>query len=184
MFDIKQLQAEMTKVADFFADRMKTIRTGRAHPDMLDNVRVEVYGTLLPLNQVANVTVADAGLLSVTPFDSNNLQAIAGAIRADRSLGFNPSDDGRIVRVPIPPLTEERRREIVKQTREKVEEAKVSVRNLRQEALKEIKKMKDEKQASEDDIKRLEKSVQDLVDQTQNKIEDLFAAKEKELMTI
>ena len=119
-------------------DKMKTVRTGRAHPDMLDSVRVEVYGTLLPLNQVANVVVTDAQLLTVTPFDTNNLQAIAEAIRG-RGLGFNPGDDGRVVRVPIPPLTEERRREIVKQTREKVEESKVSVRNLRQDAIKDIK---------------------------------------------
>ena len=184
MFDLKKYQAEMTKVIGFLVDKMKTVRTGRAHPDMLDGVRVEVYGTLLPLNQVANVVVTDAQLLTVTPFDANNLQAIAGAIRADRGLGFNPSDDGRVVRVPIPSLTEERRREIVKQTREKVEEAKVSVRNLRQEALKDIKKLKETKSISEDEAKRLEKSVQDLVDQTQDQIEAEFTTKEKELMTI
>lgn len=184
MFDLKKYQAEMTKVVGFLVDKMKTVRTGRAHPDMLDGVRVEVYGTLLPLNQVANVVVTDAQLLTVTPFDTNNLQAIAGAIRADRSLGFNPSDDGRVVRVPIPSLTEERRREIVKQTREKVEEAKVSVRNLRQDAIKDIKKLKEAKSISEDEAKRLEKSVQDLVDKTQNQIETEFTAKEKELMTI
>lgn len=184
MFDFKKYQVEMTKVVDFLVDKMKTVRTGRAHPDMLDSVRVEVYGTLLPLNQVANVVVTDAQLLTVTPFDTNNLQTIAEAIRADRSLGFNPSDDGRVVRVPIPPLTEERRREIVKQTREKVEESKVSVRNLRQDAIKDIKKLKDSKSISDDEAHRLEKNVQELVDETQAKIEAEFAAKEKDLMTI
>ena len=184
MFDSKNLQAEMDKVALFFAEKMKAVRTGRAHPNMLDSIKVEVYGTILPLNQVANITVADAQLLLVTPFDLNNLQAIAAGIRADRSFGFNPSDDGRLIRVPIPPLTEERRREIVKTAREKVEEAKVSVRNLRQDAIKEIKKQKDAKAMSEDDAKRAEKTVQDLVDKTQDKIEEIFAVKEKELMTI
>lgn len=184
MFDLKKYQVEMTKVVDFLVDKMKTVRTGRAHPDMLDSVRVEVYGTLLPLNQVANVVVTDAQLLTVTPFDTNNLQAIAEAIRADRGLGFNPSDDGRVVRVPIPPLTEERRREIVKQTREKVEESKVSVRNLRQDAIKDIKKLKDSKSISDDEAHRLEKIVQELVDETQAKIEAEFTAKEKDLMTI
>ncbi len=184
MFDLKKYEAEMAKIVGFFVDKMKTVRTGRAHPDMLDSVRVEVYGTFLPLNQIANVVVTDAQLLTVTPFDANNLQAIAGAIRADKGLGFNPSDDGRVVRVPIPPLTEERRREIVKQTREKVEESKISVRNLRQDALKEIKKLKEAKSISEDDAKRLEKSVQDLVDKTQDQLEAEFTTKEKDLMTI
>lgn len=184
MFDLKKYQVEMTKVVDFLMEKMKAVRTGRAHPDMLDGVRVEVYGALLPLNQVANVVVTDAQLLTVTPFDTNNLQAIAGAIRADRALGFNPSDDGRVVRVPIPSLTEERRREIVKQTREKIEESKVSVRNLRQDAIKEIKKLKDAKSVSEDEAKRLEKSVQELVDKTQDQIEAEFVTKEKDLMTI
>ena len=184
MFDLKKYQVEMTKVVDFLMEKMKAVRTGRAHPDMLDGVRVEVYGALLPLNQVANVVVTDAQLLTVTPFDTNNLQAIAGAIRSDRALGFNPSDDGRVVRVPIPSLTEERRREIVKQTREKVEESKVAVRNLRQDAIKEIKKLKDAKSVSEDEAKRLEKAVQELVDKTQDQIEAEFVTKEKDLMTI
>lgn len=184
MFDLKRYQSEMSKVVDFLMEKMKTVRTGRAHPDMLDSIRVEVYGTLLPLNQVANVVVSDAQLLTITPFDANNLQAIAGAIRSDHGLGFNPSDDGRVVRVPIPSLTEERRREIVKQTREKVEESKVSIRSLRQDAIKEIKKLKDAKSVSEDEAKRLEKSVQDLVDKTQDQVEAEFAVKEKELMTI
>lgn len=184
MFDLKQLQTEMDKAVAFFGEKMKAVRTGRAHPNMLDAIKVEVYGVLLPLNQVANVTVADAQLLTVTPFDTNNLQTIAAAIRADRAFGFNPSDDGRIIRVPVPALTEERRREIVKQAREKVEEAKVSVRNLRQEAIKDIKKQKDAKSLSEDEAKRWEKAVQDLVDKTQDQIETSFAAKEKELMTI
>lgn len=184
MFDLKKYQQEMDKILEFFREKMATIRTGRAHPSMLANIKVEVYGTLLPLNQVANVVVADAQMLTVTPFDVNNLQAIAAAIRNDKSLGLNPSDDGRLVRVPIPPLTEERRREIVKQASEKVEESKVSVRSTRQDAIKEIKRLKDAKSISDDEAHRLEKNVQDLVDQTQKQIDEEFKAKEQDLLTV
>lgn len=184
MFELKKYQTEMNKIIEFFTDKMRSVRTGRAHPAMLDGVRVEAYGAMMPLNQVANVAVSDAQLLTVTPFDVNNIKAISEAIRNDQSLGFNPSDDGRVVRVPIPSLTQERREEIVKQVREKVEEAKVSVRNLRQDALKDIKKLKEDKSISDDEAFRLEKNVQDLVNETQDKIESIFVEKEKELMTI
>ncbi len=184
MFDLKQCQSEMDKVIEFFQQAMKSVRTGRAQASMLDNVRVEVYGTQMPLNQVANVVVADAQMLTITPFDANNLQAIATAIRNDQSLGLNPSDDGRLVRVPIPALTTERRLEIVKQASEKVEEAKIRVRNVRQDALKDIKKLKDDKQISEDDARRFEKDIQDLVNKTQEQIEALFKQKEQEITTI
>ncbi len=184
MFDLKKHQGEMDKVIEFFKQAMQSVRTGRAHVSMLANVKVEVYGTLMPLNQVANVVVADAQMLMITPFDANNVQAVAAAIRNDQSLGLNPSDDGKLVRVPIPALTTERRQEIVKQAHEKVEEAKIRVRNVRQDALKDVKKLKDDKQISEDDAKRFEKEVQALVDKTQAAIEELFKQKEKEITTI
>ena len=126
-----------------FKNEMKKVRTGRAHPDMLSGVKVEVYGQYMPLNQVANITAADATLLVITPFDPSNIQAIASAIRADQSLGLNPADDGRIIRVPIPALTEERRKEIVKNASAKVEEAKVAIRNAREDARKAIKNTED-----------------------------------------
>ncbi len=184
MFEIKEYKQEMEKSVEAFRHKLSGIRTGRAHSNMLDTVMVEVYGTKMPLNQCANIVVTDAQLLTVTPFDNNNLQAVASAIRDDQSLGFNPTDDGRVVRVPVPALTEERRKEIVKQTHEKVETAKISVRNIRQDAIKQIKKLKDAKTITEDDAHRYEKDVQDLVDQTNQEITDLFAAKEKELMTV
>ncbi len=184
MFDLKKYELEMTKITDFFRETMKSVRTGRAQASMLDNVKVEVYGTSMPLNQTANITVTDAQMITVTPFDVNNLQAIATAIRADQTMGLNPTDDGKNVRVPIPPLTEERRLQIVKQTKTKVEDSKISVRNVRQDAIKDIKKLKDAKSISEDDAKKFEQQIQDLVNKTQDQIEEIFKEKEKELTTI
>ena len=119
MFDTKDDRKKMEGIIDRFKTEMKKVRTGRAHPDMLSGVKVEVYGQFMPLNQVANITASDATLLVITPFDPTNIQAISNAIRSDQSLGLNPSDDGRVIRVPIPPLTEERRKEIVNTLRRK-----------------------------------------------------------------
>lgn len=184
MFDTKQYEARFTAAVAHFEDELKKVRTGRAHPSALDSIQVEAYGARVPLNQVANVAAPEAQLLTITPFDPSNIQTISAAIRADQSLGFNPSDDGRIIRVPIPPLTEERRKQIVKQTSEKVEEARIALRNVRQDALKEAKRLKDDKAISEDDLKRAEKSVDDLVTSFNGKIDAAFKEKEKEILTI
>lgn len=184
MFDTDNYELKMTGALEHFEDELKKVRTGRSHPSMLEGVTVEVYGAKMPLNQVANITAPEPQMLQVTPFDPSNLQAIAGAIRADQSLGFNPSDDGRIIRVPVPPLTEERRRQLVKQTSEKVEEARIALRNIRQDALKDAKRMKDAKELSEDDVKRVEKEIDKLMADYQEKIEAAFKAKEKDILTI
>lgn len=184
MFDIKTYEEKFAHAVDHFAEELKKVRTGRAHPSMLDSVHVEAYGQKMPLNQVANVTAPEPQLLTITPFDPGNIQAIAAAIRADQALGLNPSDDGRLVRVPIPPLTEERRRQIVKQTSEKVEEARIALRNVRQDALKEAKRLKDAKELSEDDVKRIEKQVDDAVALHNTQLEVQFKDKEKEILTI
>lgn len=184
MFDTKQYQDRFTAAVQHFEDELKKVRTGRAHPSMLDSLHVEVYGQKMPLNQVANIMAPEAQMLTITPFDPSNLQAIVGAIRADQGLGLNPSDDGRLVRVPIPPLTEERRKQIVKQTSEKVEDARIALRNIRQDALKEAKRMKDAKEISEDDLKRAEKSIDDLMADFGGKIDTAFKEKEKEILTI
>ena len=113
MFDTNDYKKEMEDVISRFKDEMKKVRTGRAHPDMLAGIKVEAYGQWIPLNQVANVTVSGATMLLVTPYDPSTIPGISNAIRSDSTLGLNPSDDGRVVRVPIPPLTEERRKEIV-----------------------------------------------------------------------
>lgn len=184
MFNTQSYDEKMSHALAHFEDELKKVRTGRAHPAMLDSIHVEAYGQRMPLNQVANVTAPEPQLLQVTPFDPGNLQAIVAAIRGDQSLGFNPSDDGRVVRVPVPPLTEERRKQIVKQTGEKVEEARISLRNIRQDALKDAKRKKDAKELSEDDVKRIEKDIDKLMSDYQEKIDAAFKAKEKDILTL
>ncbi|MES2630896.1 MAG: ribosome recycling factor [Patescibacteria group bacterium] len=184
MFNQKQYEDRFESAVLHFVDELKKVRTGRAHPTMLDGITVEAYGARVPLNQVANVTVPEAQLITITPFDPSNIQNVVAAIRNDQSLGLNPSDDGRLIRVPIPPLTEERRKQIVKQTSEKVEEARIALRNVRQDAFKEIKRLKDAKEMSEDDQKRSEKAIDDSVASSNAKLDITFKEKEKEILTI
>ncbi|MEO6110150.1 MAG: ribosome recycling factor [Candidatus Saccharimonadales bacterium] len=184
MFDTKPYEEKFSTAAAHFADELKKVRTGRAHPNMLDSVSVEAYGQKMPLNQVANVTAPEAQLLTVTPFDPGNIQAITAGIRNDQALGLNPSDDGRVIRVPIPPLTEERRKLLVKQTSEKVEEARIVLRNVRQDALKEAKRKKEAKEMTEDDVKSVEKTIDDLVSRYNNEMDATFKDKEKEILTL
>lgn len=184
MFDIKTTQEKFDAAIDHLKEELTKFRVGRAHPEMLADVKVEAYGQKMPLNQVANVTAPDAQLLQVTPFDPSNLQLIAEAIRQDQSLGLNPSDDGRLVRVPIPAPNEERRKDLVKQVSGRAEDARIVLRNIRQEALKDIKKRKDAKEMSEDDAKRFEKEIDSAVSAANDKIEELLKAKEKDILTI
>jgi ribosome recycling factor len=184
MFNTDDYEEKMTQALTHFEDELKKVRTGRAHPGMLEGIKVEVYGSQMPLNQVANITAPEPQLLQVTPFDPSNIQAIAEAIRNDQSLGFNPSDDGRLVRVPVPALTEERRKLLVKQTGEKVEEARIALRNIRQDGLKDARRQKDAKELSEDDVKRIEKEFDKLMTDYQAKIDEAFRAKEKDILTI
>lgn len=184
MFDINAYKTKMEQAMDHFRSDLRKIRTGRAHPDMLAEVMIEVYGTHMPLNQVANVTVPEPQLLQITPFDPSTLQAIATGIRNDQALGFNPSDDGRVVRVPIPPLTEERRHQITKQAQEKGEEARISLRVIRQDAFKDAKRRKDAKEMSEDDVKRTEKEIDNLMSDFQATIDSEIKAKEKDILTV
>ncbi len=181
MFDISNERKAMDEALARFGDEMKKVRTGRAHPDMLAGIKVEAYGQFMPLNQVANVTAADATLLVITPFDPSTIQAIAAAIRADQSLGLNPADDGRVVRVPIPALTEERRKEIVKNASAKVEQAKVAIRNIREDARKDLKAAED---LSEDVKKRAEKEIDELTKEFNDKVDAAFKAKSDEIMKL
>ncbi len=184
MFNTKPYETRFDAVVTHYVEELKKIRTGRAHPGQLEGVKVEVYGTLMPLNQTANITAPEAQMLLVTPFDPSNIQVISAAIRADQSLGFNPSDDGRIIRVPVPPLTEDRRKLLVKQSGEKVEEARIALRNIRQDALKELKRKKEARELSEDDIKRVEKLIDGKMTEYNSRIDEVFRAKEKEILTI
>jgi ribosome recycling factor len=181
MFDIKEDRKKMDEAVERFKTEMKKVRTGRAHPDMLSGIKVEVYGQFMPLNQAANITAADATLLVVTPFDPSNIAAIESAIRADQALGLNPADDGRVIRVPIPPLTEERRKEIVKNASEKVENAKIAIRNIREDARKAVKIATE---MSEDVKKRAEKEIDELTKEFSDKIDSEFKTKSDEIMKI
>lgn len=184
MFDTKPYEDKMNSALVHFEEDLKKVRTGRAHPDMLDGVMVEAYGSRVPLNQVANVTVPEPQLLQVNPFDPGNIAAITKAIRDDQSRGFNPSDDGRIVCVPVPALTEERRREMVKQLGDKVEQCRISMRQVRQDAFKDAKRRKEAKELSENDVARIEKEIDKYMSEFQAKIDEVFKAKEKEVMTV
>ena len=184
MFDTKPYEVKMDQALEHFSEELKKVRTGRAHPDMLSGVTVEAYGQKMPLNQVANVTAPEPQMLLVSPFDPGNIAAITAAIRDDQSLGFNPSDDGRVVRVPIPALTEERRREMVKQLGDKVENARIALRNVRQDALKDAKRRKEAKELSEDDVRAVEKEFERIMTDRQTRVDELFKAKEQEVLTI
>jgi ribosome recycling factor len=167
-----------------FQEELKKVRTGRAHASMLDGVTVMAYGTPMPLNQVSNVTAPEAQLIQITPFDPGNIQAIASAIRDNPTLGLNPSDDGRVVRVPIPALNEERRREYVRLLGSKVEDAMIALRGVRRDANDGIAAAKKDKTIGEDEAKRLEKQVDEALNGVKAKIDAAAKAKEAEIMTL
>ena len=176
MFNSNSVKTKMDATVERFKEEMKKVRTGRAHPDMLASVKAEVYDQFTPLNQIANVTVSGGTMLLITPYDVANIAKISSAIRADQSLGLNPSDDGRVIRVPVPPLTEERRKEIVKTASGKVEEAKIALRKIR--------KYSKAEELAEDAKKRAEKEIDDMIKDFNNEIDKLFAEKEADIMKI
>jgi ribosome recycling factor len=182
--DIRQYEDKMKQALEHFRSELKKVRTGRASAAMLDSVVVTAYGTQMPLNQVANVTAPEAQLLQVTPFDPGNIQAIASAIRDNPTLGLNPSDDGRVVRVPIPALNEERRREYVKVLNGKVEDCMIALRGIRRDAIDAIAQSKKDKAIGEDDAKRLEKQVDEAMNRVKTEVDAAAKAKETEIMTI
>ncbi|MEO8862847.1 MAG: ribosome recycling factor [Candidatus Saccharimonadales bacterium] len=181
---VSQAKSKFNQAVDHFGDEIKKTRTGRASAGMLDGLMVLAYGVPTPINQVANITAPEAQLIQITPFDPSNLQAISSAIRENPSLGMNPMDDGRVVRVPVPPLNEERRREIVKILGGKTEDALVSLRNVRHDALKDIELAKKDKTIGEDEAKRLEKQVDEAMAVAKSSIDSLSKSKEVEIMTV
>jgi len=186
--DINKLQAQadsqVKEIQDYLANNLSRLTTGRASAAMVETVKVNVYGTLMPLNQLSNITAPEAQLIQITPFDSSNIEAISAAIRNNPNLGLNPSSDGRVIRLNVPPLTEERRREIAKQINEKLEEAIIRLRSIRHDFLKQIDASKKDKQISEDDARRFEKMIDLSINQSKSKLDDLAKAKEKEVLTI
>lgn len=181
---IEQTKSKFKQAAAHYEDELKKIRTGRAHPGMLDGVTVEAYGTQMPLIQIGSISVPEPQLLQITPFDPNNIQSISAAIRDDQSLGMNPSDDGRVVRIPIPPLNEERRREYVKLLHGKMEECMITLRNIRHEHMELIDRQKKDKQIGEDETKRLQNQLDNSLNETRTEIENQTKEKEKEMMTV
>lgn len=181
---VNEAETKLQAAIAHFQEELKKVRTGRAHPSMLDGIVVKAYGSDMPLIQVANVTAPEAQLIQITPFDPGTLQAIASAIRDNPSLGLNPSDDGRVVRVPIPPLNEERRREYVKVVSGKLEDTMVAMRNIRRDAMDGLDAQKKDKAIGEDDAKRLQKQIEDLMAHHKTEAEALAKAKEQEILTV
>lgn len=181
---VSQANTKFQQALEHFQEEIKKIRTGRAHPSMLDGLMVEAYGADVPLIQLGSVSAPEGQLLQITPYDPNNLQPIAAAIRNNQSLGMNPMDDGKVIRVPIPPLNEERRREYVKLLGSKAEECAVSLRNVRRDAIDSINKAKKDKSLGEDDAKRLEDQVTQDMNKVKDQVDAATKAKEAEIMTV
>jgi len=173
----------MKKAVDSFKRDLQKIRTGRANAAMLDGIKVDYYGTPTPVNQVSTVQVVDARLITVKPWEKAMLQVIDKAIRAS-DLGINPVSDSELVRLPIPPLTQERRRELAKVVGKQTEEARVAVRSARRDAMDLVKEAEKDKEITEDERKNGEKKIQDLTDKYIAMIDDIAKAKEKEIMEL
>ena len=177
------LKSRMNKTVDDFRANLLSVRTGRASVHMLDNIRVDYYGTETPVAQVAQVTTPEANLILVQPWEISLVGAIEKAIRTS-GLGFNPMHDGKIIRVPIPPMTEDRRKEAVKSLAGVLEDHKTSIRNIRRDGNDTVKKAAREKLISADDEKRANEEIQQLTDTEIKRVEELFKAKEKEVLTL
>src|SRR4030081_642658 len=178
-----QLKTRMEKAVEDFRKAMATTRTGRASVHMLDNVSVDYYGSQMPLNQIAQVHAPEAQLITVQPFDPSSLAAIEKAIRS-AELGLNPMNDGKLIRVPVPALTQERRQEMVKHLHRALEDNRTGVRNIRRDGNDAIKKALKDKKIAEDDEKRSLEEIQKLTDDEIRKMEEMSKAKEKEVLEI
>jgi ribosome recycling factor len=179
----KDAAARMGKTVEALGHELAKIRTGRAHPSLLDHVMVSYYGTDMPIKQVANVTVEDARTLAITPWERNMVQAVEKAIMQS-DLGLNPNTAGTVIRVPMPALTEERRRDLIKVARHEAEQARVAVRNIRRDANGELKDLVKEKMISEDDERRGQEIIQKLTDQYVKEVDQVLEQKEADLMAI
>lgn len=178
-----QTENKMKKSIEALRHHLSHIRTGRATPAMIDHIVVEYYGAEMPINQVANVSAADARMLVIQPWDRGALKPIEKAIQAS-DLGINPTNDGQVIRLAIPQPTEQRRKELTKNVRKEVEEAKVALRNLRRDGQNELKKLESDKQISTDELKRAQDKLQELTDRYTREMDQVGAAKEAEVMEV
>jgi ribosome recycling factor len=183
MFDEKSYSLKMDKTIEVFTKELSSLRTGRANASMLDLVKVDVYGQLMPINQVGSITTPEPRMINIQVWDQNNVSLIDSAIKKSE-LGLNPQIDGQLIRLPVPELNEERRIELKKMIKSMGEKCKVSIRNIRREANEELKKLLKSKDIGEDEEKTFEKNVQTITDKHISIVDDKVTSKEKEIMTI
>ena len=183
MFNPDNYKDKMSKTLDKFSKDLSTLSTGRANSNMLDLIRVDVYGQKMPINQIGTITAPEPRVINIQVWDLNNVNLIDTAIKKS-DLGLNPQIDGQLIRLPIPDLSEERRNELAKMIKSMGEQCKISIRNIRRDANDELKKLLKEKSISEDTEKKEEKNIQSLTDENIKKIDEKILAKEKEIMTI
>lgn len=181
---LDQTKSKLASACGHFKEELGKLRTGRAHPSMLDGVMVEAYGQSMPLKSLAGITAPEAQLIQISPFDPTNLQSIADAIRNDQSLGLNPTDDGHVVRVTVPPLTTETRQGMVKILNQKAEDYAIAARNARHEAFHQGEQAEKDRSLSKDERLRFEKQVDELVTKQKAEVDELAKAKESEIMSI
>ncbi|WP_026959481.1 MULTISPECIES: ribosome recycling factor [Aliagarivorans] len=182
--DIKlDAKQRMDKSLEALKNQMSKVRTGRAHPSLLNGIMVPYYGTNTPLNQVGNVSTEDSRTLTVTVFDNSAIQAVEKAIMSS-DLGLNPMSAGNVIRIPLPPLTEERRRDLIKVVRGEAEQGRVAIRNIRRDANSDVKELLKEKEISEDEDRRAQDDIQKITDAAVKKVDEMLAAKEEELLEV
>lgn len=180
---IKDAKNRMDKSLEALRGELAKVRTGKATTQLLDGIRVDYYGTMSPINQVGNLSVLDAHTLSITPWDKSMVPVIEKAI-LEANIGFNPVSDGTNLKIPVPPLTEERRKDFVKLTKKFGEESKIAIRNIRRDANEHLKKEEKEKKISEDELKQFENEIQKITDEHIKAIDDILKHKEKEIMEV
>jgi len=180
---LREAEGKMKKSVESLRQHLGTIRTGRASPALVEHLPVEAYGSSMPLNQLAGISVPEARMIVIQPYDASTIKTIEKAIQ-NSELGINPSNDGRIIRLAIPQLTEERRRTLTKMVRSQVEESKVALRNIRREALDDIRELEHEKLISENDQRRAQEKLQELTDRYSRDLDHIGAAKEAEVMEV
>ncbi|HCX03021.1 MAG TPA: ribosome recycling factor [Clostridiales bacterium] len=179
----KELEERMKKTVEYFKDDVSTIRAGRANPKLVEKIMVDYYGTKTPLNQIANISAPEPRVLVIKPWDANVLEEIEKAIQKS-DLGINPGNDGKIIRLVIPQLTEERRKELIKTVKKEVEKAKVALRNERRDAIDTFKKMEKKSEMTEDDLRDAEDKVQEIIDKYSEEIDKIYEKKEKDILEV
>lgn len=183
MGNYPEVEAKMEKRVDGYAEELKTVRAGRANASVLDKVAIDYYGTMTPINQVGSISVPEPRMLVIQPWDATVLKEIEKAINKSE-IGITPQNDGKVIRLNFPPLTEERRKELVKTVKKYSEEAKIQIRNIRRDAMETFKAQKKNSEITEDDLKGIEKDIQALTDKYIKEIEEIDAAKEKEIIEV